>query len=135
MDDKTETFERHRRRLFGLAYRMLGTVGDAEDAVQDTWLRWHRADAAKIETPEAWLVTACTRLCIDRLRAARTEREHYTGTWLPEPIIGPLIELEVAPAPDMVPGEMADDLSMALLVVMERSEERRVGKECVSTCR
>src|SRR3546814_5573578 len=80
MDDKTETFERHRRRLFGLAYRMLGTVGDAEDAVQDTWLRWHRADAAKIETPEAWLVTACTRLCIDRLRAARTEREHYTGT-------------------------------------------------------
>src|SRR3546814_13468414 len=124
MDDKTETFERHRRRLFGLAYRMLGTVGDAEDAVQDTWLRWHRADAAKIETPEAWLVTACTRLCIDRLRAARTEREHYTGTWLPEP----LIELEVAPAPDMVPGEMADDLSM-------RSEERRVGTECVSTCR
>lgn len=116
MDDKTETFERHRRRLFGLAYRMLGTVGDAEDAVQDTWLRWHRADAAKIETPEAWLVTACTRLCIDRLRAARTEREHYTGPWLPEP----LIELEVAPAPDMVPGEMADDLSMALLVVMER---------------
>src|SRR3546814_8685347 len=72
--------------------------------------------AAKIETPEAWLVTACTRLCIDRLRAARTEREHYTGTWLPEP----LLELEVAPAPDMVPGEMADDLSMALLVVMER---------------
>src|SRR3546814_18863901 len=84
MDDKTETFERHRRRLFGLAYRMLGTVGDAEDAVQDTSLRWHRADAAKIETPEAWLVTACHRLCNDRRRAARTAREPYTGPWLPE---------------------------------------------------
>jgi RNA polymerase sigma-70 factor (ECF subfamily) len=116
MDDKTQTFQQHRRRLFGLSYRMLGIVSDAEDAVQDTWLRWHRADAARIDNPEAWLVTACTRLCIDRLRAAKTERAHYTGTWLPEP----LIELEVAPAPDMVPGEMADDLSMALLVVMER---------------
>lgn len=116
MDTKTETFERHRRRLFGLAYRMLGTVGDAEDAVQDTWLRWHRVDADKIRTPEAWLVTACTRLCIDRLRAAKTERAHYPGTWLPEP----LIELEAVPAPDVVPGELADDLSMALLVVLER---------------
>ncbi|WP_341705724.1 RNA polymerase sigma-70 factor [Ferrovibrio sp.] len=112
MDGKTETFERHRRRLFGLAYRMLGSVGDAEDAVQDTWLRWHRADAAAIRTPEAWLVTACTRLCIDRLRAAKTEREHYTGTWLPEP----LVELDVSPDS----AETADDLSMALLVVLER---------------
>jgi RNA polymerase sigma-70 factor (ECF subfamily) len=120
MDAKTEAFERHRRRLFGLAYRMLGSVGDAEDAVQDTYLRWHRVDTATIQTPEAWLVTACTRLCIDRLRAARTEREHYPGIWLPEP----LVELEIS-LPDPTPGadaahEMADDVSMALLLVLER---------------
>lgn len=115
-ENSTAVFELHRKRLFGLAYRMLGTVGDAEDAVQDTWLRWHRVDMATIQTPEAWLVTACTRICIDRLRAAKTEREHYTGIWLPEP----LVELDVAPMPGQVPGEMADDLSMALLVVLER---------------
>src|SRR3546814_19203657 len=96
MDDKMGAVGRHRGRLFGLADRMVGTVGGGGVGVQDTWRRCQRADAAKIGTPEAWLVTACTRLCIDRLRAARTEREHYTGTWLPEP----LIELEVAPAPD-----------------------------------
>lgn len=111
--DKAAIFERHRRRLFSLAYRMLGIVGDAEDAVQDTYLRWHRSDAAKILNPEAWLVTACTRLCIDRLRAAKIERQNYTGPWLPEP----LIELDVQPAD---PAETADDLSMALLVVLER---------------
>lgn len=112
MDAATAIFEQHRRRLFGLAYRMLGGVGDAEDAVQDTWLRWHRADRGAIQTPEAWLVTACTRLCIDRLRAAKVERAHYTGTWLPEP----LVNLDVTAAPT----ETADDLSMALLVVLER---------------
>lgn len=110
---KAAVFEQHRRRLFGLAYRMLATIGDAEDAVQDTYLRWHRTDTAKIQNPEAWLVTACTRLCIDRLRAAKIERLNYTGPWLPEP----LIELEVQPED---PAETADDLSMALLVVLER---------------
>lgn len=114
--DGIAEFERHRRRLFGLAYRMLGSVGDAEDAVQDTYLRWHRTDRTAIQTPEAWLVTACTRLCIDRLRAARLERENYPGTWLPEP----LVELEVSlPGADAAQ-EMADDLSMAMLMVMER---------------
>lgn len=114
--DGIAEFERHRRRLFGLAYRMLGSVGDAEDAVQDTYLRWHRTDRAAIQTPEAWLVTACTRLCIDRLRAAKLERENYPGTWLPEP----LVELEVSlPGADAA-YEMADDLSMAMLMVMER---------------
>jgi RNA polymerase sigma-70 factor (ECF subfamily) len=112
----TDIFEAHRRRLFGLAYRMLGSVGDAEDAVQDTWLRWHRTDRTAILNPEAWLVTACTRLCIDRLRAAKAERENYPGIWLPEP----LVELEVSlPAADAA-HEMADDLSMAMLMVMER---------------
>lgn len=115
--DGIADFERHRRRLFGLAYRMLGSVGDAEDAVQDTYLRWHRTDRSVIQTPEAWLVTACTRLCIDRLRAARLERENYPGTWLPEP----LVELEVSPLPNAEDAhEMADDLSMAMLMVMER---------------
>lgn len=118
MDEKAEIFERHRKRLFGLAYRMLATVGDAEDAVQDTYLRWHRADTAGIQTPEAWLVTACTRICIDRLRAAKVERQSYTGTWLPEPLVtGPLVELEVQTAPAE---DVADDLSMALLVLLER---------------
>jgi RNA polymerase sigma-70 factor (ECF subfamily) len=114
--DGTADFERHRRRLFGLAYRMLGSVGDAEDAVQDTWLRWHRTDRAAILNPEAWLVTACTRLCIDRLRAAKAERESYPGTWLPEP----LVELEVSVPNAEDAHEMADDLSMAMLMVMER---------------
>lgn len=115
-DAKTEIFERHRRRLFGLAYRMLGSVGDAEDAVQDTYLRWYRTDTTAIQTPEAWLVTACTRICIDRLRAAKRERESYPGTWLPEP----LVELEISVPPAADGKEMADDLSMALLMVMER---------------
>ena len=114
--DGIAEFERHRRRLFGLAYRMLGSVGDAEDAVQDTYLRWHRIDRSVIQTPEAWLVTACTRLCIDRLRAAKLERENYPGTWLPEP----LVELEVSLPGAEAAHEMADDLSMAMLMVMER---------------
>lgn len=115
-DAKTQDFERHRKRLFGLAYRMLGSVGDAEDAVQDTWLRWHRTDRGTIQTPEAWLVTACTRICIDRLRAAKAERENYPGIWLPEP----LVELEVSLLSADAAHDMADDLSMAMLMVMER---------------
>ena len=115
-DMLTESFEPHRRRLFGLSYRMLGSVGDAEDAVQDTWLRWYRADRAAILNPEAWLVTACTRICIDRLRAAKLERENYPGTWLPEP----LVELGVSLPNAEDAHEMADDLSMAMLMVMER---------------
>lgn len=114
--DGIAEFERHRRRLFGLAYRMLGSVGDAEDAVQDTYIRWHRTDRSVIQTPEAWLVTACTRLCIDRLRAAKAERENYPGIWLPEP----LVELEVSLPSAESAHEMADDLSMAMLMVMER---------------
>src|SRR3546814_14185101 len=69
MTDQTVMFERHRPRLRGLAYRMLGARDEAEDAVQEAFLRWHRADAAEIRSPEAWLVTVVTRLCLDRLRA------------------------------------------------------------------
>src|SRR5688572_18973408 len=79
-------FETYRSRLFGLAYKLLGSRSDAEDVVQDAWLRWRQADRSAIRDVEAWLVTATTRLGIDRLRLARTEREAYTGPWLPEPL-------------------------------------------------
>ena len=105
-----EVFQRHRPRLFGVAYRMLGSVQDAEDLVQEAYLRWHQADAGEIRSPEAWLVAVTTRLAIDRLRRAATERAAHVGCWLPEPI---------------TTGEFADpdrssDLSLAFLVVLER---------------
>lgn len=80
-------FERRRRRLLGLAYRMLGSSAEAEDAVQDAWLRWSSADAAAIVDARAWLTTTLTRLCVDRLKSARARRETYPGTWLPEPVV------------------------------------------------
>ena len=108
--------ERHRPRLFGLAYRMLGDAHEAEDLVQEAYLRWYQQHRAEVESPEAWLVRVTSRLAIDRLRRARTEREAYTGPWLPEPI---------ADAADG-PAELASDLSVALLVLLERlaPEER-----------
>jgi RNA polymerase sigma-70 factor (ECF subfamily) len=81
-----DEFERHRSLLMGLAYRMLGSAAEAEDAVQDAWLRWRSADAAAIVDARAWLSTALVRLCIDRLKSARARREIYPGTWLPEPV-------------------------------------------------
>lgn len=111
MSGHVAIFETHRRRLQALAYRMLGSVGEAEDAVQDTYLRWHRQAFAELRSPEAWLVTACTRLCIDRLRAAKVARAAYTGPWLPEPVIAPEADFEV---------ELAESLSMAFLLVLER---------------
>jgi len=119
MDDRTTVFTRHRPRLFGIAYRMLGSKADAEDMLQEAYLRWHRADAERVQTPEAWLVTTITRLCIDRLRAARTEREAYLGPWLPDPLVEP------SPGADR-DAELASDLSVAFLVVLERlaPEER-----------
>jgi RNA polymerase sigma-70 factor (ECF subfamily) len=82
-----DEFERHRSLLMGLAYRMLGSSAEAEDAVQDTWLRWRSADAAAIVDARAWLSTTVVRLCIDRLKSARARRESYPGTWLPEPVV------------------------------------------------
>lgn len=116
----TAVFERHRGRLLGLAYRMLGSRADAEDMVQEAYLRWDRAGHGEIRTPEAWLVTAVTRLCIDRLRQLRTEREAYIGPWLPEPLIA-----EAEPAADAAT-ELASDLSVAFLALLERlaPEER-----------
>jgi len=113
------SFETHRPRLWGIAYRMLGSRAEADDMVQEAWLRWNRA-AGEIRTPEAWLVTATTRLCIDRLRQLRTERESYVGPWLPEPLA-----IETAPPADHS-SELASDLSVAFLAVLERlaPEER-----------
>ncbi len=111
--DKTAVFGRERQRLLGLAYRMLGSWAEAEDAVQEAWLRWHRTEAAEIRSPAAWLTTAVTRICIDELRSARIAREQYVGTWLPEPVA-----TEDAGPDGRI--EMLDGLEVALLVVLER---------------
>lgn len=115
-----DPFDALRPRLFSIAYRMLGTRADAEDLVQDAWLRWRQnTDQAAVQSPEAWLVTVATRLAIDRLRALKVEREAYVGWWLPEP----LVESERTPE---AAAELASELSMALLWVLERlsAEER-----------
>lgn len=111
--DLSDDFERHRPRLFGIAYRMLGTVADAEDVVQSAYVRWHQAGAAVARNPEAWLVAVATRLSIDRLRSTAGERQRYVGDWLPEP-------LAVAPPAAEQRTEMAADLSIAFLVLLER---------------
>ena len=118
--DRSAVFRQHRSRLYGIAYRMLGTKADAEDMLQEAYLRWHQANVDAIQTPEAWLVTTVTRLCIDRLRAARAEREAYVGPWLPEPLVE-----DAYPPPDRQ-AELASDLSVAFLVLLERlaPEER-----------
>jgi RNA polymerase sigma-70 factor (ECF subfamily) len=118
--DRGAAFTRERSKLWGVAYRMLGSRADAEDAVQEAYLRWHDARVDEIRAPQAWLVTTITRLCIDRLRQLRAERERYTGPWLPEPLVGE------APAAADEPAELASDLSVALLAVLERlaPEER-----------
>jgi RNA polymerase sigma-70 factor (ECF subfamily) len=81
------SFEPYRRRLLGLAYRMLGSMADAEDAVQETYLRWHAADRANVSNPRAFLMTTTTRICLDMLKSARARREEYVGPWLPEPVL------------------------------------------------
>src|SRR3954469_6316743 len=89
MDQRTATFQQHRRRLFGIAYRMRGSPAEADDVLQDAWLRWNESDTDSLRTPEAWLVTVVTRLAIDRLRTLKGERQHYPGFWLPEPVVEP----------------------------------------------
>ena len=113
------TFAENRGRLWSIAYRMLGSRADADDAVQDAYLRWHGTRVEEIRSPQAWLVTTITRLCIDRLKQLRVERERYTGPWLPEPIV------DEAQAPEEA-AELASELSVALLAVLERlaPEER-----------
>ncbi|MFD0270265.1 RNA polymerase sigma-70 factor [Streptomyces sp. NPDC127106] len=112
---RTADFEEHRSRMFGIAYRMLGSAGEAEDTVQDAWLRWSAADRGDVHHPGAWLAKAVTHLCLNRLTSARARREEYVGPWLPEPVLtdgGALGPLESA--------EQRDSVSMALLVLLER---------------
>src|SRR5690606_26119349 len=113
MDERTRIFDEQRPRLYALAYRMLSIRADAEDVLQDAYLRWRSTDAAAIESPQAWLTTVVTRLAIDRLRRTRIEREAYVGPWLPEP----LSEGDV-PDPESVL-ELEGDLSIAFLVLLE----------------
>ncbi len=110
-----DKFERERPRLFGLAYRLLGSAADAEDMVQDAFLRWDAADRSAIEVAGAWLVKVVTNLCLNRLASARVERERYIGPWMPEPVLtedGALGPLESA--------EQRELVSLALLSLLER---------------
>ncbi len=116
-------FERSRARLEAIAYRLLGSASDAEDAVQDTFLRWQAADREHVETPEAWLTKVLTNLCLNQLTSARARRETYVGMWLPEPVL----------AGDRILGpvdtvEQRESVSMAVLTLMERlsANERAV---------
>ena len=114
MTDPALSFEPHRRRLLGLAYRMLGSVSEAEDAVQDAYLRWHAADRDAVSDTRAFLTTTTTRICLDMLKSARARREAYPGPWLPEPVLD-----TAALAPD-TQTELAEDLSIALLLALDR---------------
>ncbi|MEU2077201.1 RNA polymerase sigma-70 factor [Streptomyces sp. NPDC013489] len=115
-DTLTEHFEEHRSMLLGVAYRMLGRAADAEDVVQEAWLRWTAEDRTEVREPRAFLVRITTRLAIDRLRQAQARRESYVGPWLPEPVVtdfGPT-------APDTAERALlADSVSLAVLVVLE----------------
>jgi RNA polymerase sigma-70 factor (ECF subfamily) len=103
-----------RSLLFGIAYRMLGSVMDAEDIVQEAYLRWQQVDPTTVQSPRSYLTTTVTRLCIDQLRAARNKREAYVGPWLPDPLLG-------TPAPESADSAaLAESLSMAFLVLLER---------------
>lgn len=119
--ERAAAFNTHRARLFGIAYRMLGSRAEAEDVLQDAYLRWHDSNLAEVRSPEAWLVTITTRLAIDRLRVLKAEREHYPGAWLPEP----LVEESAAATPESLL-EFTSDVSTAFLMVLERlgPEER-----------
>jgi RNA polymerase sigma-70 factor (ECF subfamily) len=113
--NQDEVFHAYRPLLFSIAYRMLGSVMDAEDCVQEAYVRWHQAVASgeSVQSPKAYLCTIVTRLCIDQLRSARAQREAYVGVWLPEPLVEPN-------APDLA--EMAacsESLSMAFLLLLE----------------
>ena len=115
-----ELFANARPRLFGIAYRMLGSYADAEDVLQDAWLRWQEADAGALRSTQAWLTTIVTRLAIDRLRSAKALREVYIGPWLPEP----LADIDFVTPESKA--ETASDLSLAFLNLLERlgPEER-----------
>jgi len=114
MDDRDTQFTAARPTLFAIAYRMVGTVMDAEDLVQDAYLRWREASVADVRSPAAYLTTIVTRLAINFLGSARVRRETYVGPWLPEPLV-------TDPSPDPQSSvELAESLSVAFLVLLER---------------
>jgi RNA polymerase sigma-70 factor (ECF subfamily) len=107
----TDPFEQHRGLLFTVAYEMLGSAADAEDVLQDSWLRWSRVDREEVRDPRAYLVRIVTRQALNRLRTVQRQREEYVGPWLPEPLVT---------APDVLEDvELAESVSMAMLVVLE----------------
>ncbi len=113
--DAAGEFQSERGRLFGLAYRLLGSAADAEDVVQDAFLRWYGADRGSIAAPAAWLAKVVTNLCLNRLSSARARREHYIGPWLPEPVLtgdGTLGPMEQA--------QQRESVSLGLLMLLER---------------
>jgi RNA polymerase sigma-70 factor (TIGR02957 family) len=117
-----EVFEAHRNLMFAVAYRMLGTIADAEDAVQDAWLRWSAAPRADVDDPRAYLARVVTNTSLNRLRSVRSRREAYIGPWLPEPLL-------TDAGPDAAErAELAESVSVAMLVVLESltPEERAV---------
>lgn len=109
--DPEQSFQQHRRYLHGLAYRMLGSVADAEDILQEAWLRWYRQPVADIGNPRAYLTTIVSRLCLDRLGEARQRRETYIGPWLPEPVVE---------SNDQAADPIAADVTFALMLALER---------------
>jgi len=111
--DGIQAFEAHRRALMGLAYRMLGSRAEAEDVVQDAYLRWHGTDRATVEEPRRYLGRVVTRLCLDRMKSAQARRELYVGQWLPEPVVDEAFDDDTA-------GDLAHDISVALMLVLER---------------
>jgi len=109
--DAADLFVRHRGLLFTVAYEMLGSAADAEDVVQEAWLRWDAADRAEVREPRAYLVRIVTRQALNRLRTQARRREEYVGEWLPEPVLtGPDVAADV---------ELAESVSVAVLTVLE----------------
>ncbi|MEU1196188.1 RNA polymerase sigma-70 factor [Streptomyces sp. NPDC005813] len=115
-DTATDVFEEHRPLLTGVAYRMLGRVADAEDVVQEAWLRWSGADRSDVREPRGYLVRVTTRLAIDRLRQVQSRKEAYVGPWLPEPYVTHFADTVPDSAERAV---LADSVSLAVLVVLE----------------
>jgi RNA polymerase sigma-70 factor, ECF subfamily len=115
-DTETDVFEEHRPVLLGVAYRMLGRVADAEDVVQEAWLRWSGADRGRVREPRGYLVRVTTRLAIDRLRQIKARKEAYVGPWLPEPYVTDFGDAVPDTAERAV---LADSVSLAVLVVLE----------------
>src|SRR5690606_23944190 len=116
-DDAATPFEAHRRHLLAVAYRFLGSVSDAEDIVQETYLRWADAERAAIRDTRAFLSRITARLCLDELKSARVRRETYVGPWLPEPLVEAAGFSTASASADV---ERAEDVSIALMLALER---------------